>query len=106
MEGNDELRFLVEQCKLLLARELQGSDVAALVSIHDWVGLPPDVILMAVEHCASQRKTDMRSIERQCIAWVDRGIVTHEQADAFIRAQDSPGIGQRVAQLHQSRRGH
>lgn len=89
MQENEDLRFLVEQCKLLLSRELQGSDVAALVSIHDWVGLAPDVILMAVEYCASQNKTDMRSIERQCVAWVDRGIVTHEQADAYIKEQAS-----------------
>lgn len=87
VEENEGLRFLVEQCKLLLARELQGSDVAALVSIHDWVGLSPDVILMAAEYCASQNKTDMRSIERQCVAWVDRGIITHEQADAYIKDQ-------------------
>lgn len=87
LQENEELRFLVEQCKLLLARELQGSDVAALVSIHDWVGLPPDVILMAVEYCASQSRTDMRSIERQCAAWADRGIITHEQADTYIKRQ-------------------
>ncbi len=87
LQENEELRFLVEQCKLLLARELQGSDVAALVSIHDWVGLPSDVILMAVEYCASQSRTDMRSIERQCAAWADRGITTHEQADAYIKRQ-------------------
>ncbi len=87
MEGNEELRFLVEQCRILLGRELQGSDVAALVSIHDWVGLPPDVILMAADYCASKGRTDMRSVEKQCTAWVDLGIRTHEDADGYIKRQ-------------------
>lgn len=85
LEESEPLRFLIEQCRVLLGRELQGSDVAALVSIHDWAGLPPDVILLAVGYCASRGLTDMRSIERQCTAWLDRGIRTHEQADEYIK---------------------
>ncbi|MFA9379625.1 MAG: DnaD domain protein [Acetanaerobacterium sp.] len=87
IQESEELRFVIEQCKLLMGRELQGSDVAALVSMHDWVGLPPDVILMAVEYCASRGRTDMRSIERQCTMWTDIGIRTHEQAEDYIKRQ-------------------
>ena len=98
MESSEEIKFLVDQCRALLARELLGSDVAALVSIHDWVGLPLDVILMAVEYCASQRRTDMRSVERQCTSWADRGINTHEQAEAFIKAKAAQHIHENLIQ--------
>ncbi len=87
MEKNEDLRFIIDQCRQLLGRELQGSDVVAIVSIHDWAGLPPDVILMAVEYCASRGETSMRSIERQCTMWLDIGIKTHEQADDYIKRQ-------------------
>lgn len=87
VEQSDELKFIIEQCRVLLGRELQGSDVAALVSIHDWAGLSPDVILLAASYCASRGYTDMRSVERQCTAWLDRGIRTHEQADDYIKQQ-------------------
>lgn len=85
VEENEGLRFLIDQCRVHLGRELQGSDVVALVSIHDWAGLSPDVILLAVCYCASRGVTDMRSIERQCTQWLDIGIRTHEQAEEYIK---------------------
>lgn len=85
VEENEGIRFLIDQCRVHLGRELQGSDVVALVSIHDWAGLSPDVILLAVGYCASRGLTDMRSIERQCTKWLDLGIRTHEQAEEYIK---------------------
>lgn len=85
MEQSEEVRFIVNQAKVLLGRELNGSDVATIVAIFDWAGVSPDIILMAMEYCSSCGKTDMRSVERQCTYWYDHGITTHEMVDDYIK---------------------
>lgn len=63
-----------------LGKNLNQQDLGTLISFHDWLGLPLDVIELLVEYCASNNHRNMRYIERVAIDWADNGINTIEKA--------------------------
>lgn len=63
-----------------LGKTLSQNDLSTLISFHDWLGLPLDVIEWLVEYCASNSHTNMRYIEKVAIEWADQHIDTLEKA--------------------------
>ena len=53
--------------------------------MHDYLGLPTDVILMLLQYTVSIGKSNMRYIEKTAIGWADEEINTHEKAEEKIR---------------------
>jgi DnaD/phage-associated family protein len=86
--GNRELAFLLEEVSQKLGKMLTNNDVSTLFSLHDWLGLPVDVILMLVGYCLSIGRSSMRYIEKVAITWADEGINTHDRAGKYIAEQE------------------
>lgn len=86
-EQDTAVRFMLEKSEQLLGRPLNTADLSTLISLVDWAGLSPDLVLMLVSHCRDLGKTNLRYIERVGADWADRGIDTHEKAEALIRRQ-------------------
>lgn len=86
-EQDAEIRFMVEKSEQLLGRPLNTSDISTLISLVDWAGLSPDLVLMLVSHCRDLGKTNLRYIERVGADWAERGIDSHEKAEALILRQ-------------------
>jgi DnaD/phage-associated family protein len=63
-----------------LGKNLTQNDLTALISFHDWLGLPLDVIELLIEYCASNNHRNMRYIETIAIDWADNNINTVEKA--------------------------
>lgn len=63
-----------------LGRNLTQNDLSTLISFHDWLGLPMDVIEWLIEYCASNNHRNMRYIETIAIEWADKNINTLEKA--------------------------
>ena len=85
---NAVIRFLLDEAGPRLGRQLTATDLSTLVSLHDWAGLDADVILMILEFCTRSGKNSARSIEKTALQFIDRGIDTHERAEAYIREQE------------------
>ena len=78
-----------------LGRVLTGEELKTLLSFRDYLKMPPEVVSMALTHClqkneyynrvnGKQRSLTMRMLEKECYDWANRGVVTLEQASAYI----------------------
>lgn len=63
-----------------LGKNLNQNDLSTLISFHDWLGLPVEVIEWLIEYCASNDHRNMRYIEKVAIEWADQNIDTLEKA--------------------------
>ena len=78
-----------------LGRVLSGEELKILLAIRDYLKLPADVVYMALSYClqrnerynrlhGSDRTVTMRSVERECYAWANKGIVNFQLASDYM----------------------
>lgn len=79
-----ELSFLLECMENQLGRPVTSVEYKSVVHILEYIKLPADVVLMAIEYCISIEKANARYIEKVCTAWADKGITTHEAAEEYL----------------------
>ncbi len=84
IESSQEVAFLFASAESCLGRMLNHTEHRSLIWIVDYLGLPPDVVLMLIEYCKSIGKTSMRYIETIAVSWQEKSIFTHEAAAAEI----------------------
>ena len=90
-DGNFSV-ILAEAAKVI-GHQLSSSDMKILFGIYDYLALPPEVILELLNFCAETcterygtgRRPSARSIEKEAYFWVNREILTLEQAEEYIR---------------------
>lgn len=95
-DSDDGFKAVLAECEDVLGHTLTGADTRTLFGIYDYLGLPVDVILVLLHHCAEEcrrrygpgRVPTTRQIEREAYAWVNREIMTLEQAEEYIRGQE------------------
>ena len=79
---------VVQEAQKVLGHVLSSSDLKRLFGIYDYLALPPEVILMLLNHCVStskSRRPSMRYIEKEAYVWANREILSLEQAEEYIR---------------------
>lgn len=89
---DDGFKAVLAEAQRTLGRKLSSADMKILFGIYDYLSLPPEVIFLllnyCVEACAAKyghgRLPSMRSIEKEAYSWVNREIITVEQAEEFI----------------------
>ncbi|MBE6968834.1 MAG: DnaD domain protein [Ruminococcaceae bacterium] len=87
---------LLSETEQLLGHRLSGADLRTLFGIYDRLGLPPEVIMLLIHHCAERtrrrygegRLPTMYSIEKEAYRWCSREIMTLELAEAYLAAQE------------------
>lgn len=70
-------RGVLAEAERLLGHTLSGADTRTLFGIYDYLGLPVDVIMELMHHCADEarlkygpgRVPRMRDIEREAYVW-------------------------------------
>lgn len=85
--------ILVQEVQRRLGKVLSTSDLKSLYTIYDFSGLPPEVILLAVNWTIEefQRKYGpghlprMPQIQREAMLWKERGADTVESAEAHLK---------------------
>ena len=79
---------VVQEAQKVLGHVLSSSDLKRLFGIYDYLALPPEVILMLLNHCVStskSRRPSMRYIEKEAYVWANREILSLDQAEEYIR---------------------
>ena len=96
-----------------LGRVLTSEELKILLSIRDYLKLPPEVVGMVLTFCLQRneyynqlrgqnRSLSMRTVETECYKWANQGIVTLEAAAAYIsRNLDALGPENQVKRLLQ-----
>ena len=78
-----------------MGRVLTTEELKTLLSLRDYLKMPPEVVSMALTHCLQKieyynkahgaaRTMSMRTLEKECYDWANKGIVTLEQASKYI----------------------
>ncbi len=78
-----------------LGRVLSTEELKTLLTIQDYLGLKPEVVSMALTCCLQRneyynqthgagRTVTMRTLERECYTWANKGINTLERASEYI----------------------
>ena len=80
------ISFLMDEAESILGRFLSQPDMATILMLHDTDGLPPEVILMLMEHCVQIGSGNMRYIEKTGINWAAAGINTISLAEEKIKS--------------------
>lgn len=107
--GIDSAPFqaLVEEVQASLGRILSSADLKKLFGIYDALALPPDVILLLVQHCKEEyaarygreRNVGFAFIEKEAYDWFHRELLTYEQAERWLGE-----LERRKSVIHQLRR--
>lgn len=84
IDSSQPLKFVFEEAERLFGRPLTTMEQRVILSMHDWMNLPTDVILMIFEYCRSIDKISIRQIEKEAAKWSDLGITTHELAEEHL----------------------
>ena len=93
LERSDDFRALTTEVEKKLGKKLTTPDVGILLGLHDYLGLPTDVIYLLVCHCAQRiqrhygagRRPSMRQIEKEGYAWARMGIDTQTAAQEYLK---------------------
>ncbi|MBQ3140617.1 MAG: DnaD domain protein [Clostridia bacterium] len=80
-----ELQFLAESLQESFGRLVTQNEISHLISICDYTGLPPDVMLMIIEYAAVSGKNTLNYIKKVALDWTQREINTHAAADEQIK---------------------
>ena len=90
--GDPAFTALVTEAQKALGHALSTPDLKKLFGIYDYLRLPPEVIMMLLNHCVKVSKgrlPSMRFIEKEAYVWANREILTLEQAEEYIARSDS-----------------
>lgn len=87
-------QMLRQEVESVFGHLLSTPDLKTLFSIYDRLGLPPEVILLLINHCAERTKKrygegrlpTMYAIEKEAYRWCSREIMTLELAEEYLAA--------------------
>ncbi len=86
-EKNRDFKSLIDYAEHRLNKNFTATDLNILYSFVDYMALGVDVVMLAIEQCATEGKTSLRYIEKLLIALADEGIDSYEAADAYFTSR-------------------
>lgn len=84
LEQSSEVKFLFDEAQKIFGRPLNHTEQRGLISIHDYIGMSTDIILILINYCRSIDRLSVRYAESVAASWSDMGIKTHRQAEDYI----------------------
>ena len=90
---SEEIRILLNEAQLKLGRTIGTGDQSSLILLHDYYGLPIEVILSICEYAGSKGKSaNMNYIYKVGTDWSQREIDTIEAADRELKKLENNNI--------------
>ena len=87
MDESENVRILLNEAQMRLGRTIGTGDMSSLVLLHDYYGLPVEVILSICEYAAQKGKSsNMNYIYKIGADWSSREIDTLERADEELKS--------------------
>jgi len=79
-----DINYLFNEAQKMLGRTIGWDGQARLLMVHDYYGLPVDVILIMLSYLVSTGKTSSSEITNTAKYWAEHSITTHEAANDYI----------------------
>ena len=84
IEADSKVLFLYKQAETALRRPLTPEISSAILSLVDFVGLPPEVALLLIQYCGDEKKS-LHAMVSTGIEWSEKGIDTFEKAENHLK---------------------
>lgn len=81
---NPQMAEMLEALQMLLGRIPSHTELRSIFWMHEYLGLAPDLLLMLIAFCMEIDCCNVLYVEKVALEWRERGITTHELADADI----------------------
>ena len=85
MRVDESIVYLMQTADELFGRPTSANEKETLLLIHEYDGLPVEVILMMIQYAAGIGKCNARYLEKVAINWADDEITTLERAEERIK---------------------
>lgn len=93
VETDPSFKLLLDEIKERLGRTLTTADMTAFFGFYDYLGLPPEVILILIGHCREEaarrygegRMPSLKQIEKEAYLWARMQLFTLEAADRYLK---------------------
>lgn len=85
MGEDNNIAYLMQAADGILGRMTSNNDKCILLNIHEYDGLPVEVILMLLQYASDIGKSNLRYIEKMAITWADEEINTLDRAEKKIK---------------------
>ncbi len=86
---DSEIHCLFNEAQEILGRTIGWDGQARLLMVHDYYGLPVDVILIMLSFLKGVGKSSSADITNTAKIWAENDIVTHEAANRYIDSYNS-----------------
>ena len=95
LESGGDFKSAVEETARILGRPLSTTDIATLLRIYDWLGMPIEVMMELINYCSelsrerfgASRRLSLREIYSEASRWASEGILSFEAAEKHIHEQ-------------------
>ncbi|MDD6490105.1 MAG: DnaD domain protein [Clostridia bacterium] len=98
MEEDSSIAYLMQSADEIFGRMTSNNDKATLLLIHEYDGLPVEVIIMLLQYASGIGKANMRYIEKMAISWADDEITSLDLAEKKIKQLTSSREAARIVQ--------
>lgn len=85
MEEDESIAYLMTAADSIFGRLMSNNDKATLLMMHEYDGLPVEVIIMLLQYASDIQKCNMSYIQKIAISWADEEINTIDRAEAKIK---------------------
>lgn len=86
-EGDPAFAGLCSYFERAQGRILNRRELETLLSVHESLGLPPEVMALVIGECARRGRLSARSVEKLAYQWYDLGLDQYEKAEEYLRRQ-------------------
>ena len=83
-KGDDTIAFLLREAQMIMGKPLTPVATDTVTALYSYYGMNPEVLLMLLQYCVSQKRDNMRYIEKVAASWIEMGIDTSEKAEREI----------------------
>lgn len=87
MNSDEGIRSLMSKAEMYSSKVLTTTDASLILSVVDWIGLPPEVALMLMEYCRQIGQSTLRQYQKKAVEWMDNGITTIDAAEDYLASQ-------------------
>ena len=84
VESDGKLKSLINGVEDLYGKMLSPTELNSLMTLYEWDGISPELILLIISHCRENGKKGFKYIEKTAIEWFESGIDTVEKAETKI----------------------
>lgn len=89
MDGNDSFKEVVDFATDKLQKQLNRNDLNTLFSLHDYYGMPAELICGVLEYCVSIGKRNLSYIFNTAVAMQADGVNSYEALEGYLKAKRS-----------------